>query len=227
MTLRSAVLAGTLAVLAMPLAAQPGPGWGASGWPARDARFGRDAPSREGKVEVARFLAEGSAAEALGKGSVTVAAAPAGAGDADERELATYEAAVIDRLAGAGYDVVTPDPVGGQVVELRIVHAEVVPQEAPHKPVSGAMTMGVSNHGSMMGMAVAVDLSKPKKALVSTRLEARIRDRATGAVLWEGRAEMVTRDGDERWGQQEIAAKLAGVLFEGFPNRTGEAEQRR
>lgn len=227
MILRAATVASLLSLLAAPLAAQTGPGWGSPGWAARDARFGRDELSREGKVEVARFRSEGAAAEALGKGSVTVAPSPAGAGDADERELATYEAAVIDRLAGAGYDVATPDPTGGQLVELRILHAEVVPEEAPHKPVSGAMTMGVSNHGSMMGMAVAVDLSKPKKALVSTRLEARIRDRATGEVLWEGRAEMVTRDGDERWGQQEIAAKLAKSLFDGFPLRTGEGEVRR
>ncbi|WP_374528982.1 hypothetical protein [Novosphingobium sp.] len=227
MTLRLAAVASSLAILAAPLAAQPYPGWGGSDWPSRDARFGRDAPSPEGKVQVARFRAEGAAADALGKGAVAVIASPAAPGDGDERELATFEAAVVDQLAGVGYDVATPDPTGGQVVELRIVHAEVVPQEAPHKPVSGAMTMGVSNRGSMMGMAVAVDLTKPKKALVSTRLEVRIKDKASGAVLWEGRAEIVTREGDARWSQQEIATKLAKVLFDGFPSRTGEVEIRR
>src|SRR3569832_49253 len=58
--------------------------------------------SREGKVEVTRFLADGPSAQALGHGAIAVTAASDGV--ADERERATYEAAVIDRLAGAGYD---------------------------------------------------------------------------------------------------------------------------
>ena len=64
---------------------------------------------------------------------------------------------------------------------------------------------------------LTVDLSKPLPPLVSTRLEARIRDRATNAVLWEGRAEVATRDGDEKWSEQDIAARLAEALFDGFP----------
>lgn len=220
------------AALAAPLAAQPGwgaePGWNREpGWGMREPGYGHEAPSREGKVDVARFRAEGDAALALGKGTISVIAAPADASLAEPRELATYEAAVIDRLAKAGYDVATADPAGGQVTELRIVHAEVAPQEAPHKPVSGAMTMGVSNRGSMMGMALAVDLSKPRKALISTRLEARIKDRKSGTVLWEGRAEIVTRAGDSRWGDGAIAARLAQALFDGFPTRTDGLGARR
>ena len=54
-------------------------------------------------------------------------------------------------------------------MELRFSTDEAT-GEPPHKPVSGEMTMGVSNRGSMMGMAVLVDLTKPDKALISTRL---------------------------------------------------------
>ncbi len=71
-----------------------------------------------------------------------------------------------------------------------------------------------------MGMALAVDLTKPAKALVSTRLMARILDRASGKVLWEGRADIVTRDGDSRWTEQAIATRLAAALFEDFPSRS-------
>lgn len=85
------------------------------------------------------------------------------------------------------------------------------------------MAVGVSNRGTMTGMAVNVDLSKPRGALVSTRLEARIRDRANDTLLWEGRAEMATRDGDSRWDQQAIAARLAEALFDGFPTRNDGA----
>jgi len=36
-------------------------------------------------------------------------------------------------------------------------------------------------------------------------------------VLWEGRATIATRDGDDKWGDQAIATKLAEALFRRFP----------
>ena len=94
-----------LALAAAPALAQR---WGYPGaYPYGGDRFGWDRParsiassdrSREGKVEVTRFLADGTAAQALGRGAISVSAAEDGT--ADERERATYEAAVIDRLAG-------------------------------------------------------------------------------------------------------------------------------
>lgn len=204
-------------LLAAPVAAQPGM-WGDRGWSAEPGRYARGArsasTSREGKVQVARFVADNAAAAALGKGSIAVIEAPA-ASPVDAREMATYQAAVIDALAGAGYDTATPD--GAQISEVRVLHTEAEPQEAPRKPVSGEMMMGVSNRGTMMGMGINIDLTKPKGALVSTRLEARIKDRASGAVLWEGRADILTRQGDARWTDQKIAERLAAALFEGFP----------
>jgi hypothetical protein len=177
--------------------------------------------SREGKVEVTRFLADSASAQALGHGAITVSAANDGV--ADERERATYEAAVIDRLAGAGYDTLAKAGDAGQTVELNIRHAEIEPAEAPHKPVHGAMEVGVSSRGgSYESLAIGVDLRKPMKALLSTRLEARIRDKASGAVLWEGRADIATRAGDPRWTDQAIATKLAAALFSGFPGKNGE-----
>lgn len=200
-----------------------GPGWDHTGWPDRPAPHAAASASREGKVQVSTFVAEGAAAAALGKGKVAVIEAPAGGGISDPRELATYEAAVIDALARAGYDTATPDPAGGQVTEVRVLHAEAEPEEAPHKPVSGEMAMGVSNRGSMMGLGINIDMSKPRKALISTRLEARIKDRASGAVLWEGRADVLTRAGDPRWTDQKIAARLAEALFARFPAGSGAA----
>lgn len=218
------VLPVVLAVMATPVLARPGgpggwgardAGWGNSGWP--DRRAARSGDSREGKVEVARFRADSAAADALGKGAIAVAEAAAPGEGGDPRELATYQAAVIDRLAHGGYETAGPAAASAQIVEVRVVHAIAVPQEAPHKPVSGEMSMGVSNHGSMMGLGIAIDLTKPRAALVSTRLEARIRDRASGEVLWEGRADILTREGDPRWTGQEVATRLADALFDGFP----------
>ncbi len=208
----------SLIALAAPAQAQPGV-WGDRGWTSAPSGYARSGAtrtaSREGKVQVARFVAEDPAAvAALGKGTVSVVEAPA-TSPVDAREMATYQAAVIDALAGAGYQTATPE--GAHVTEVRVLHSVAEPQEAPKKPVSGEMAVGVSNRGSMMGLGINIDLTKPRAALVSTRLEARIKDRASGAVLWEGRADILTREGDARWTDQKIAERLASALFEGFP----------
>lgn len=220
-----ALLILTAAAGADPVVAQPmggfgggwgGPGWGDPGWdrgrgPARRGA----ADSREGKVQVSRFLAEDVDVRTLGHGVIGVSAMPGSTGAA--RSAATFEAAVVDQLAKAGYDTVTPSSASGQVAEVRVIHDVVRPEETKRNPVSGEATVGVSNRGSYTGLALNVDLTKPAKALVSTRLMARIKDRATGAVLWEGRADIVTRDGDDRWTEQAIATRLAAALFEDFP----------
>ena len=93
----------------------------------------------------------------------------------------------------------------------------VQPEEPPHGPVSGDVAVGIGNRGSAMGVGLNVDFSKPLKALIATRLDARIRDKATNELLWEGHAEVVTRDGDKHWTSQAIAGRLAAALFKDFP----------
>ena len=216
-----ALLILTAAAGADPVVAQPG--WG-GGWggPSSGDGFGYrgygpsrrgGADEREGKVQVSRFTAEDIDVATLGHGPIGVAAMPGSTGD--ERQGATFEAAVIDQLAKAGYDTVTPG-AHGQLAEVRVIRDVVRPEESKRSPVSGETTVGVSNRGSFASMAVNVDLSKPAKALLSTRLMARIRDRATDKVLWEGRADIVTRDGDSHWTEQAIATRLAAALFEDF-----------
>jgi hypothetical protein len=221
-----ALLILTAAAGADPVVAQPS-GWG-GGWdrPSRDSGFGyrgygaarRGADDREGKVQVSRFTAEDIDGATLGHGSIGVAEMPGSTGDA--RQGATFEAAVVDQLAKAGYDTVTPDGEHGQLAEVRVIRDVVRPEETKRSPISGETTVGVSNRGSFAGMALNVDLSKPAKALMSTRLMARIRDRATGKLLWEGRADIVTRDGDDHWTEQAIATRLAAALFEDFAARS-------
>jgi hypothetical protein len=210
-------------VLATPTLARPGgwdgPGWGRPGRESPPSASMRPAPdrSREGRVSVNRFVAE-SGAQALGHGTITLS--PAGAfpqADDPQPSRGAYEAAVVDRLIHAGYDTTQAQPGDGQTAELRVTRSIIEPAEGRRKPVSGAAEMSVGTGGTGYGLALAVDLSKPLPALVSTRLETRIRDRATGKVLWEGRAEVATRDGDARWSDQAIAASLAEALFDGFP----------
>ena len=134
-------------------------------YPARE----RNADPREGKVQATQFVAEGGQAAALGHGVIEVVSAPGNTSDG--RDGATYEAAVVDQLVKAGYETSSEQEEQGQVAELVVTRDVVRPEEPPRKPVSGEATVGVSNHGSVAGLAVAVDLRKPLKALVATRLE--------------------------------------------------------
>lgn len=222
---RSLPLAALIAVLACsaPTLAQSG-NWGPRGWDRPGAidrngtgrsRTGPD--SREGRVQVEQFRAD-DADGLLGRGGVAVTVLPGSTVGAGQQAI--YEAAVIDQLVKAGYDTLGSASSDAQVTELRIVRDVVVPEETKRSPISGSMSVGVSNRGTMTAMGVNVDLTKPKKALVSTRLEARIRDRATDKVLWEGRATVVTREGDGSWSEQAISNRLAAALFEKISRRS-------
>jgi hypothetical protein len=215
-----------LAAGAAPASARPGgwggPDWGRPGW--GDTRWDRGASagdrlvsrdrSREGRVEVNRFV--GDRPDALGHGTIAVSSGTAGEDYVPQEDRAAFEAAIVDQLVHAGYDT-TQQNAQGQVAELKVTRTVIEPAEAGRKPVSGSAAMSVGTGGTAYGLAVNVDLTKPLPPLVSTKLEARIRDRATNAVLWEGRAEVATRQGDEKWSEQTIAAKLAQALFDGFP----------
>lgn len=220
-------LALILAALAAPAFAQGMPGDGpygarrsGGGW--NDRREDQRQDQLRGSAEPARGIAvtayrAADAGDALGKGQVVVAAISGG----DELgKLPVYEAAVVDELARRGYDTASN---GGssversQIAQIGVMHRTVVPEEAPHKPISGEMSTTISNRGSGFGLALAVDLTKPKKAIVATRLDVRIRDKASGRVLWEGYAEGQAREGDSGLDNGAMATRLASALFARFP----------
>lgn len=156
------------------------------------------------------------AGDRLGHGGIVATSDDADSGL--ESGLPVYEHAVMDALGRIGYQVGAEQTGGGQVAEIAVSHSEVQPAEAPHKPVSGSMSTVFSNRGSGIGLGLNIDLSKPKGAIVSTRLSVRIRDRATNEVLWEGRAETTARaDREDGLDHGKIADKLAGALFKNFP----------
>lgn len=204
-------------VIAAPALAQHRPMGGAYDDPFGPRLRGSDSRSAEPsrRIDVSAFRA--AEAGALGKGPVVVAAAT---GTGDDGKLPVYEAAVVDQLAHLGYDTATSSAEGGQLVQVAISHAVVVPEEGPKKPVSGAMAVSVGNRGTSTTLALGIDLSKPRKAIVSTRLDVRIRDKASGRVLWEGQAIGQSRAGDEGIDDGAVAARLAAALFARFPEGT-------
>lgn len=222
-TALTAIAAAAL-LAAVPASAGPGgwggPGWndpwgGASGSPMLDRSRYKDA--REGRVQVDRFVAEGDAGSLLGKGSVSITSESADQNWTPGVARSVYEAAVESQLIGAGYDTIHSGSAPTQIAELRLSRDVLTPAEEKRSPVSGSAAMSVGTRGSAYGLAVNVDMTKPRTALVSTRLEARIVDKASGRVLWEGRAVIATREGDDKWNDTEIAARLSEALFDGFP----------
>jgi hypothetical protein len=219
--LASAVLA-IAAMASVSASARPG-GWEDSRW-VRGTTLqdrspqSRAAPdrSREGRITVDRFVGEGDAASQLGHGTIAVTSQAPGDAWVGPGDRAAFEAAIVDQLVHAGYRTDAPASEAAQAVELTVSRDVIVPAEAKRSPVSGEAAMSVGNRGSAYGLAINVDLSKPLPALVSTRMEARIRDRASGRVLWEGRAQVATREGAD-WPDSKIAARLAEALFDGFP----------
>ncbi|ODU70993.1 MAG: hypothetical protein BGP00_03295 [Novosphingobium sp. 63-713] len=214
--------AALLAVLALSTPAHAQPGWGGmGGWGGYGGGFGGSgrysAPrdDREGRVDAERFLADG-AIPLLGHGRITLRTMPGTT--ASDREQATFEAAVVDQLAKAGYDTAGPDGDGGQIVEITVVRDQLEPAEEKRNPISGSAMMGVSNRGSMMGLSLAYDATKPRGALVMTNMEIRIRDRASGKALYEARARIATREGTKAASDDAVSVRLAGALFERFPS---------
>lgn len=208
--------AAVVAFSSLPAGAQP---YDASGYP-MDPMHG-DAPSyrsrdpREGRVQASTFVASTPGISALGHGTIVLAPSSAGAGGAD---IAAFESALVDQLTRAGYRTDAPSTAGGQIVEFTVRHDVIAPPEPRRSPVDGGVSVGVGNHGwSVVGLGIGIDLSKPRGPLIATQLEARIRDASTKELLWQGRAEVITRDGDKHWTPPTTAGRLWAALFKGFP----------
>lgn len=172
---------------------------------------------REGKVDVNRFVAKTPLADELGHGPIAVETAQGDGPWIEPLVRRTYEAAIVDALVGAGYDTLHTQGPQAQTTRLTLTRLVLVPAPEKHGPISGEAAVAVSNHGTAYGIGINVDLSKPLTALVSTRLDARIIDKASGAVLWEGYATIATYDGDSKWSNDRIASRLAAALFDSFP----------
>ncbi|MFL6727660.1 MAG: hypothetical protein ACJ8FS_14265 [Sphingomicrobium sp.] len=202
-------------------AAQSVPGgWGGPGYGAPPGYLeppGTRDP-REGRVQVQTFAASTPAVAALGHGPITINAGR------DGPDVGLFEAAIADQLGHAGYQVGAPG--SGQALELVVTRQVIQPPELRHSPISGGVDVGVGvggggrhygSYGSGVGLGIGIDLSKPLSALISTEVEVRIQDATTHELLWQGRAELVSREADKRWRPDAVAARVTAALFRNFP----------
>lgn len=169
-----------------------------------------------GPVQVTRFHT--GEAGLLGKGGISVEPAPAS--DANSLEWQTYRGAVMHELQHIGYSE-APAGSGGQVALMRITRTSQQ-LDGGSSPVSVGVGGSTGSYGSGVGVGVGINLSPRPKALVDTELAVSIRERASGKVLWEGRAQF-TVDSSSPLATTALAApKMSQALFFEFPGNSGE-----
>jgi hypothetical protein len=174
-------------------------------------------PAYVSPVEVTRFA---DPAAALGRGTISVAAAPGLA--ADGWEYAAFRSAVAEELRQLGYTVA--DGPGQQVAEIGVSRA-VERQAGGRSPVNVGVGGGTGSYGSGVGMGVGINLGnlggRPADA-IDTELRVSIKPAGGVNALWEGRARFTATTNSNYADQRAAAAKLADALFSGFPGRSGE-----
>lgn len=169
-----------------------------------------------GPVEVTRFHLPDTAM--LARGTVAVVAAPGV--DPFSLELRAFSAAVARELQRQGYQEVAA-ATGAQLAEVRIERHTSQP-ERRRGPVSVGVGGSTGSYGSGLGVGIGFDLSGRPPAMTETRLGVVLRDRASGRVVWEGRASFTVR-ADSPLATTELgAAQLAAALFKDFPGKSGE-----
>ena len=166
-------------------------------------------------VEVTRFHVDQPITPAA------VAILPVPGGDPQGLEFRTYGSAVAKQLAALGYAEATDakSPFIAEVDYSRGTRTDV----ARRSPFSiGIGTGSYGRHGGIgIGTSFGVGGGVTSETVI-TRLSVRIKARADGKPLWEGRAE-TSAPARAPAAQPGLAAeKLASALFKGFPGKSGE-----
>ena len=179
------------------------------------------------RIEVTRFHTPATLAQ-LGPGWVEVVSAAG----FDPRSLETraWLDAVARELATQGFSASAPQPSVGRIAEVRLTRDAVPGSERRGGGSSvsigiGGGSGGWHRGGGSVGLGVGIGFPlggnrSQGKPDVESELSVTIRDKATGAPLWEGQSSLRTaqREADK----PETAARLAHALFAGFPGKSGE-----
>ena len=178
-------------------------------------------------VEVTRFHTPTTLAQ-LGPGWVEVV--PAAGIDAQSLETRAWLDAVARELAAQGLAASAPQPSVGRIAEVRLTR-DVVPGSERRGGgssvsigIGGGSGGGWRRGGSSVGLGVGFGFplggGKQRGGDVESELSVTIRDKASGASLWEGKSALRTTQREA--GRPETAARLAHALFAGFPGKSGE-----
>jgi hypothetical protein len=169
-----------------------------------------------GPVEVTRSN-DPALLQRVGRTTVAIETAPGG--QADSLEMRTYQAAVARELVKLGFSEAAAGS-GALVAQVRL--DKTIAQPPRRSPVSVGVGGGTGGYGSGVGVGIGLDLSGPPPEELTTQMQVMLRERATNAVAWEGRASFTVRASSPLAQAPLGAAKMAEALFAGFPGNSGE-----
>jgi Domain of unknown function (DUF4136) len=157
-------------------------------------------------IDVTRFSRAGDVVRG------PVAAIPDSAPTLEQRRHESVVGQQLTRLGFAARDATTARYVYAVDV-TRDSHA-AAPQRAP---VTIGIGGGAGGYGGGIGVGASFGLGRQSRDRIVTRLAVRLVDKASGQVVWEGRAEGLS---DPR-AQDSDVGRLAAALFRDFPGESG------
>ena len=180
------------------------------------------------RVEVTRFHTSTTLAR-LGTGWIEVA--PAAGIDGTSLETRAWLDVVARELAAQGLAPSAPQASVNRIAEVRLTRDAVPGSERRGGGSSVSVGVGVgsggggwhrggSSVGVGVGMGFPIAGGRSRGGDVESELSVTIRDKASGAPLWEGRSSLRTSQRDAA--RPETTARLARALFTGFPGKSGE-----
>lgn len=173
-------------------------------------------------VEVTRFHQADSLAR-LGKGAIFVVDAPTVDGASEgSLELAPYKAAVARELAQLGYAESGRDGAN-HIAEVRVERYVLESEGSRRGPVSVGVGGSTGGYRSGVGIGLGFNLGGGEsRERLGTEIAVVIRDVASNAVLWEGRAQFEVGPDHPLAQPAANADVVADALFREFPGGNGE-----
>lgn len=177
-------------------------------------------PAPPSPVQVTRFH-DSAALSVVEGGTVFVETAPGS--QVDGLTLSPYKAAVAAELAELGY-VETARESAAFVVQIG-VEKYLLESDGDRRrgPVSVGVGGSTGSYGSGVGMGIGINLGGGRSTeRAGTDVTVMLRDTATNAAVWEGRAQFSVGPAAELASPQANASIIADALFQDFPGGNGE-----
>jgi len=149
---------------------------------------------------------------------------------AGDLEFQSYARAVQVELDRLGFTI-APNLAKSEIVAVTEVQRSWRPSGQSRGSSISIGLGGASGGGGWRGGGTSVGLGgsfsfpvgKQRERMdVLTELSVQLKRRSEGTVIWEGRAESVTRDGTPQASPQAAVQKLATALFRDFPGVSGQ-----
>ncbi|MGV2494883.1 DUF4136 domain-containing protein [Pelagerythrobacter aerophilus] len=176
-------------------------------------------PAVTSPVEVTRFL-DPAAQTRLGQGTIFVESAPGA--ESDSLALAPYKQAIARELEEIGYREASR-AAATQVAQVRVERFVSGRNGRERSPVNVGVGGSTGSYGSGVGLGVGINLGGGgPREMLDTRIGVMIKDKESGATLWEGRAQFSVSDNSPYADTTANASAIADALFRGFPGNNGE-----